>query len=573
MFNKSYRLYVNLVKYLTKVLWIFLFLQIQFFALAQTNILKTAKQSLIYIDYDFKGNEPLRTQLGFFVDEKTMVTTFDVAQKLATKSNLQIFDHSDSFLDLEKIRIKQLSALHNLAIIEIDSSQADNYSTDSFLKQITELKKDVNMNERVPLTLASTNSSPGDTIRTVHYNLKKDELILDQSIHADDKTFDISFSSFDLQREGNPILNSNGELIGIFQGQFALSNYSSSIKPGFIGYGSSVSHLRDLLKKPSLPPLDPQILIASELTSLAQLAKPGNPEVQYIFGIERYNRGFIRKATEQGHPIAKLYDNSLPLLHEIKKDSPLLISYKALDDKLSELSWNNWSGREWEELSPSDRKQILQLARNLVERGLLQAQPLLARLLLKSENEKTRVEGLQLLGVATMKQGNLQAQYDFAVWSLRAGGKSLETGLQLLETLSTQKGVTQASYDLAKLYSRMQEYEEAAYWMRLVAFDISKNIKAIIKEREYGLNLIRELAVTSLDIKEEKQLDNHPLIQHLTRSLQKARDAESEYKKGIELMDKGNYRLAFSSFRKVEELLGNYYKKSSSCERFFLNSN
>ena len=200
-----------------------------------------------------KNRQKTSTGTGFFMkDKNTLITSFQgIAALLNPKSSIQI--HTRSGREIQFVRIKQQSALYDIAVLEVDGYEG------SVLKET---------------------SSSYNTVYVLGFNSSRLFHIIGENIqyHSKDIYFSVDMSPMNFRggAGGAPILDAGIDGVdGIVQER--IGNF-------FIG--AYINHWRYLLNEPDLSEEKTPIqLIQEEISALKEQAEKGNKEALYRFAM------------------------------------------------------------------------------------------------------------------------------------------------------------------------------------------------------------------------------------------------------------------------------------------------
>ena len=200
-----------------------------------------------------KNRQKTSTGTGFFMkDKNTLITSFQgIAALLNPKSSIQI--HTRSGREIQFVRIKQQSALYDIAVLEVDGYEG------SVLKET---------------------SSSYNTVYVLGFNSSRLFHMIGENIqyHSKDIYFSVDMSPMNFRggAGGAPILDAGIDGVdGIVQER--IGNF-------FIG--AYINHWRYLLSEPDLSKeKTPVQLIQEEISALKEQAEKGNKEALYRFAM------------------------------------------------------------------------------------------------------------------------------------------------------------------------------------------------------------------------------------------------------------------------------------------------
>ena len=212
---------------------------------------------------------------GFFIDNKTLVTNFHNIYPLlmSPSSYLRIESNSGELMTLT--RIKHLSALHDLAILEVKRK------TKSFLKIAPFFK--LGKLWKVVDGQVSILGFPAFDIGRHSFVIPGKKYAINATHNTQLSMF--SFTKGDIHRldinlpsmkgfSGGPVLNSEGEVIGV-----------TSKGGGPFAFTISIEILNQLLREPAHSRTNPRALIQSEMDSVVEKAqKENNTSAQITLG-------------------------------------------------------------------------------------------------------------------------------------------------------------------------------------------------------------------------------------------------------------------------------------------------
>ena len=264
---------------------------------------KNESNYVVKVTVKFKDKPIMNPSTGFFIDNKTVVTAFHSLQNLLKTPDayLSIEDHSGQLIKLVKIR--QLSALDDLAILEIEEK------------------------ERLFLQLASSRNELRDVVHLLGFpwgnytqflratgSRKVSKLVRDNK-----RTLGAIFPYGHLGAfSGGPVLNNEGHVVGILK--TTTQGWTENFKMS-VGRATHVDFLNQLLEKSPLSLEDPTSLVRQEFNRMEALAHRGDVDAQFylmmfhfelanFFGDQKESnqRAFFwaKKAAEQGHAQAQL---------------------------------------------------------------------------------------------------------------------------------------------------------------------------------------------------------------------------------------------------------------------------
>ena len=252
----------------------------------------------------FKDKPIMSPSTGFFIDNKTIVTAFHSLQNLlkAPDAYLDIEDNSGQLIKLVKIR--QLSALDDLAVLEVEEK------------------------ERPFLHLASSRNELLDVVHLLGFpwgnytqflRVTGNRVVsglLSKAVSSDKSTLEAIFPYGHLGAfSGGPVLNSEGHVVGILQ--TTTQGLVERLKMS-IGQAIHVDFLNQLLKKSPLSLEDPTSLVRQEFNRIEALAHRGNVNAQFHLGRFYYDDSlgeqkfqeallWFRRAAEQNYVDAQGY--------------------------------------------------------------------------------------------------------------------------------------------------------------------------------------------------------------------------------------------------------------------------
>ena len=254
--------------------------------------IEKAKYSIVKIIIE--GSDFRSQGTGFFINQNTIVTNYHVVEFLNSESTTI---HFSSFIFQSRVgkeiqfkRIKHLSALYDLAVLEVEGYEGAFLQLGSFLS---------------------------NDIYTLGFPMGEFCEIKGEDIKQKDIRYfyEASSSSYMDTRgtSGSPILNIQGKVIGVnyFVILFReLESTPAQIRIFFAGTPSD--YLSELLHEHELPLVKPEELIRAEMVNLKGLAKSGNAEAQYMLGDSLLRKGkglslafeWNLKAAKQGHLLA-----------------------------------------------------------------------------------------------------------------------------------------------------------------------------------------------------------------------------------------------------------------------------
>ena len=232
---------------------------------------------------------------GFFIDQNTLVTNYHVIEFLRLQHAKIRFFHPTFHNPLKEIqfkRIKHLSALHDLAVLEVQGYEGPFLKLGSFLNDDVYA---IGFPEGVFRKIKGGNIKQKDTLYFYEIVSYIPPIIGGAS--------------------GSPLLNIKGEVIGITYASvtFLDKENEKTSNPKFVVFleAKKVQYLIELFNTNELSLKKPKELILEEEFNIKQLAKAGNAEAQYkvghiFFYIGEFDLAFnwILKAANQGHSAA-----------------------------------------------------------------------------------------------------------------------------------------------------------------------------------------------------------------------------------------------------------------------------
>ena len=248
---------------------------------------------------------------GFFISPNQFVTSFHVITHLLEESNLkEVLIIQENSVKLKIKRIQMLSAIHDLAVLEIES-EVSHYLP---LKNVD---------------IKSVDIKSDDSFFISSYLNKKSRMLFktgNLSGNKDIINFTVDHDSL-VGASGSPVLNNKGEVIGI------VSQANINML-----YAVTIDKLLSLLKEEvDRNYIYPRSYVKREIKNLKKLATEGNPEAQYRLGYiytegilfinnsspnnvyldSNFREGFrwLKKAAEQGHDRA---EESLSLVYFVR---------------------------------------------------------------------------------------------------------------------------------------------------------------------------------------------------------------------------------------------------------------
>ena len=432
----------------------------------------TAGSEIVQIEF---ANGTLAT--GFFIDNQTLVTNFHAVteeDKLLSVDEMQIIRVGQNSPDtsIKIIRIKALSALYDLALLEVEGYQGFSLDFgDLYLTGIEEMYM-------------------------VGY--PKGEWRITQANHVQIKEKGYQFTSnfFDMSgANGSPLLNTEGGVIGVMSASFG--NYVSAVQ------GIYLQELQERALRISEKIDSLEGLFREEMENINLLAYSGHTEAQYQLGwfyengkgVERdYNQAmhWYKKAAERGHvgamfALGQCYEEIC--IEEVDRFEAYQWYFKAAEQghvgakyKLGFLYSKN--GQAWTEYV-QEFKWYYQAA----EKGYVEAQFFLGKLYLAQEEkedvERNLKKAVRWLSRAALRghpaaqhelglmyeqireaalAGDAEAQFIFGYLNeIEIGERAAEEAKQWYE-LSAKQGDRDAQYALGKWYEReaIKQYRFAA---------------------------------------------------------------------------------------------------------------
>lgn len=199
------------------------------------------------------------TGTGFFIDERTLVTNFHVIYPLSEyPDSLRIYNLSGEEIPFK--RIKKLTALYDLAVLEVERSGGEFLKLDSL--------------NASSYHRAYAIGFPGGR----HFNTVKFNYIKQQGNYYDImQNYHFGYLK---GLSGGPLLNAQGKVIGVIAGGSAGKGANAG------GHAILSTVLSRLLKKPDLKSTQKPIeIIKEEIIRLQKLAKKGNKDAQFQVGV------------------------------------------------------------------------------------------------------------------------------------------------------------------------------------------------------------------------------------------------------------------------------------------------
>ena len=390
--------------------------------------IRSARQAVWKISYSSGLYENIGTV--FFISPKLLLTNFHVVDHLEDIKSASLSQEGNS-RELSLKRPIALSALHDLALFEIEETVRDYLSFKDEFSDIKELYVLAHWKE-----------------------MKKTGPVL---LESDSFLFTVNHSSLN-GTSGSPVLNKEGELLGIVsQGdknlfQAVALDPLKQFAQGDIGLKCAQESLKDCVKK--------------EIENLKEMAKQGHPQAQYNLADIYLNRDivegdllearqWIKRAAKQGYALAQ--------------------------HKLAEMYFYGNEG----EKDLSKAKQWLELA---AKQGHAQAQHNLADMYLNGDDGKKNLPKANKWMRLAAKTGYAPAQHSLAEMYLNGKGaiqdlskpkqwrervkQNLPQARQWME-LAAKQGYAPAQTSLAKMYfdgkGIKQDLLQARQWMELAA--------------------------------------------------------------------------------------------------------
>ena len=259
-----------------------LFLAFQVYAVenAIPEHIKQAENSVVSIKVQ-RLNKLLSIGTGFFIDETTIVTSFNI---IAHTRKFQKYIIESPLGKISFKKVKHLSALHNLAVLEVETDFP-----------VSPLKLDTASNTHTSYILGYPTNSRLNTITTLRLNRRNTHI--EVNIHNLIVT-NLNKLSNELGKKnifgGRPILNSQGNVIGISFDNIIIDTL----------FGTSSEAIQELLQQPPLVYSSKNLIqqIKFHLSTVHTMAEQGKPEVQYQLGflylMKGGNRQDVRKARQ-----------------------------------------------------------------------------------------------------------------------------------------------------------------------------------------------------------------------------------------------------------------------------------
>ena len=447
---------------------------------------------------------------GFFIDENTLVTNFHVVDIVKRKSSIQLSTNTGKPIKVNHVKVRQLSAEYDLAILEVsvDFPPVDNLM-------------DLLYGTSHTLPLAPVPRKPNWEGAAYVIGYPGGQKTTDLSIgHAmgylnTDQEEKIMYIEFNKRTEkgssGSPILNAQGEIIGIY------SNITD--------YQIPVSHLRELINREPLPQQKIQTLIENESERLEKT----------IGTVERPLDSIMTK----GATIRHLEDQAKQGIAMAQYNLASILLYSDPEDieEIKELE-----GMEIDDVT----KKGLEWMQEAAENNFAPAQYKIGS---NAKDAKIKFEWLEKSAL----QGFTSAQYDLAKLFLEGTGteKDIKKGLEWMQEAANNNFMP-AQYDLAKLYGEHTEIERNYKLATEILFVLIQKeiflLQKIIRSLERNLNRFKTIkGMPQILITQQEEE-----TQKYKERLQKTR---KQYEEGKALARENKWETAFPLMKQaVEEI-------------------
>ncbi len=406
---------------------------------------------------------------GFFISKNEFITNFHIASAL-TQNNIE-----DSYLTQEgnshELQIKEiiyLSAQHDLAVLEIEGKVSDY----------------LNISKEIP--------QPNENLVLIGYPdgqfslIKKTRDIL--SYHKSNHSFFSDHSDLS-GASGSPLLNSKGEVVGVFY--FADLN---------LAYATKAIYLKNLLNEEIKSFETPEDHIAYAIEQLTKAANQGLATAQFHLGLfyskgkgveQNFNQAlnWYQKAAKQGHATAQFELGSLYYYGEgVEQD------YKEAFNWMQKTAKQGHAGAQYNlglsyyygEGVEQNLNQSFHWTEKAAKQGLATAQYHLSALYYKGKGVEQDINQSFNWTKEAAKQGDAEAQYNLGLFYHT--GQVVEQDYKEAFNWTkeaAEQGYAEAQFELGWFYEKGVGTEKdlggAIYWYKKAAEQDHHLAKAHVK--------------------------------------------------------------------------------------------